>query len=55
MKAAESMVRLFELSFEYLELSFEGSLLLDDLGPKEAVRDRSGALESARALGRSLA
>jgi hypothetical protein len=49
------MVRLFELGFEYLELRFEGSLLLDELGPKSAVVDRPGALESARALGRSLA
>jgi multimeric flavodoxin WrbA len=55
MKAVEPMVRLFELGFEYLELRFEGSLLLDELGPKDAVIDRPGALESARALGRSLA
>jgi multimeric flavodoxin WrbA len=55
MKAVEPMVRLFELGFEYLELKFEGSLLLDELGPKEAVLERPGALESARALGRSLA
>jgi multimeric flavodoxin WrbA len=55
MKAVEPMVRLFELGFEYLELKFEGSLLLDELGPKEAAVDRPGALESARALGRSLA
>jgi multimeric flavodoxin WrbA len=54
MRSVEPMVRLFEMSFEYLELRFEGSLLLDELGPKEAVRDRPGALESARALGRSL-
>ena len=55
MKAVEPMVRQFELGFEYLELRFEGSLLLDELGPKEAVTERPGALESARALGRSLA
>jgi multimeric flavodoxin WrbA len=55
MKAVEPLVRLFELGFEYLELRFEGSLLFDELGPKDAVVDRPGALESARALGRSLA
>ncbi|MGA2380003.1 MAG: flavodoxin family protein [Spirochaetia bacterium] len=55
MKAVEPMVRLFELGFEHLELRFEGSLLLDELGPKEAAMDRPGAQESARALGRSLA
>ena len=55
MKAVEPMVRLFELSFEYLELRFEGSLLYDDMGPKQASTERIGALESARALGRTLA
>jgi multimeric flavodoxin WrbA len=54
MKAAEAMVRLFELGFEHLELRFEGSLLYDDMGPKDASLERIGALESARALGRSL-
>ena len=55
MQAVEPMVRLFELGFKYLEVRFEGSLLLDELGPKDAAMERPGALESARALGRSLA
>lgn len=55
MTAAEPLVRAFELGFRYLELKFEGSLLLDELGPKNAAFHRPGALESARALGRSLA
>jgi hypothetical protein len=55
MTAAEPLVRSFELGFQYLELKFEGSLLLDELGPKNAAVDRPGALESAKALGRSLA
>ena len=55
MKAVEPMVRLFELGFEHLELRFEGSLLFDDMGPRDASMERIGALESARALGRSLA
>ena len=55
MGAAEPLVKQFELGFRYLELKFEGSLLLDDLGPAGAATERPGALESAYALGRSLA
>ncbi len=55
MKAAEPLLRLFELSFEHLEVRFEGSLLYDDMGPRDASLERIGALESARALGRTLA
>jgi len=55
MQAAEPMVRSFEMGFRYLELKFEGSLLLDEMGPVGAATDRPGALESAQALGRSLA
>ncbi|HET6452280.1 MAG TPA: flavodoxin family protein [Spirochaetia bacterium] len=55
MQAAQPMVQAFEMGFRYLELRLEGSLLLDELGPKNAARERPGALESAYALGRSLA
>jgi multimeric flavodoxin WrbA len=55
MEAAEPLVKLFELGFRHLEVKFEGSLLEDDLGPLGAVNNRPGALESAEALGRSLA
>jgi len=55
LRAAEPLVQQFELGFRYLELKFEGSLLLDDLGPAGAAAERPGALESAHALGRSLA
>ena len=55
MKAAEPMVRLFELGFEYLELRFAGRLLVDGLGPKNAAREHADALAKARELGRSLA
>jgi len=55
MQAVEPTVRMFELCFSYLKLRFEGSLLEDDLGPLGAVNERPGALESAEALGRSLA
>ena len=55
MRAAEPMVRLFELGFEYLELRFTNRLLVDALGPKDAIHQRPDALERARAMGRSLA
>jgi multimeric flavodoxin WrbA len=54
MNAVEPMVRLFELGFKHLELRFEASLLYDDMGPKDAAHERPGALESARAVGRTL-
>jgi multimeric flavodoxin WrbA len=54
-RAVEPMVRLFELGFEYLELRFVARLLVDGLGPKNAARGNSDALERARALGRSVA
>ncbi len=55
MRAAEPMVRLFELGFAYLELAFTGRLLVDGLGPRDAARNDPGALARARELGRSLA
>jgi multimeric flavodoxin WrbA len=55
MRAAEPMVRQFELGFEYLEIRFRDRLLVDQLGPKTAARQNRGALEKARELGRSLA
>jgi multimeric flavodoxin WrbA len=54
-RAAEPMVRLFELGFEYLELRFGARLLVDGLGPKDAARGNAEALARARQLGRSLA
>jgi multimeric flavodoxin WrbA len=55
MRAAEPMISLFELGFEYLELVFADRLLIDQAGPKGAVQAMPGALERARAMGRSLA
>jgi multimeric flavodoxin WrbA len=55
MRAAEPMVRLFELGFEYLELVFGDRLLVDGAGPKDAVRGMPEALARAHAMGRSLA
>jgi multimeric flavodoxin WrbA len=55
MRAAEPMLRLFELGFEYLELRFGPRLLVDGMGPRGAARGNTEALDRARALGRSLA
>jgi multimeric flavodoxin WrbA len=55
MRAAEPMVKLFELGFEYLELVFGDRLLVDGAGPKDAVRSMTDVLARARAMGRSLA
>ena len=55
MRAAEPMVRLFELGFQYLELVFGQRLLVDGAGPRDAVKSMPVALSRAHALGRSLA
>jgi len=53
-RAAEPMVRLFELGFEYLELRPAGNFLVDGAGPKDAVRGMPGVLDRARAFGAAL-
>jgi len=55
MRAAEPMIRLFELGFEYLELVFADRLLVDGAGPKDAVRSMTDVLARAHEMGRSLA
>lgn len=55
MSAAEPMIRLFELGFQYLEIVFTDRLLVDKAGPRDAVRSMTDVLDRARALGRSLA
>jgi len=54
-RAAEPMVKLFELGFAYLELRPAGTFLVDGAGPKDAVRGMPGVLDRARAFGASLA
>ncbi len=52
--AAEPLVRMFELSFDYLGLSWAGRLIVDGVGPKGAVMDKPEALQRAYDIGMSL-
>lgn len=52
--AAEPLVRMFELSFDYLGLDLVGRLIVDGVGPKGAVLSRPDALEAARRIGLDL-
>jgi len=53
--AAEPLVRMFELSFEYLGLQFTDRLIVDGVGPKAAVLNKPEALDQAYHIGLSLA
>lgn len=53
--AAEPLVRMFELSFEYLGLKFTDRLIVDGLGPKGAVLDKPEPLQTAHRIGLNLA
>lgn len=55
MEAAEPLVRMFELSFRYLELRFAERLLVDEAGGKGAVAGRPEVLARARLVGAALA
>ena len=52
--AAEPLLRMFELSFEYLGLEFIEKLVVGGLGPKGAILKKPDALERAYEVGRSL-
>ena len=52
--AAEPLVRMFELSFDYLGLRLVGKLVVDGVGPKGAVLDKPDVLEQAYRVGRNL-
>jgi multimeric flavodoxin WrbA len=54
-KAVEPMLRMFELSFEYLGLKLIASVVVDGVGRKGAVLQKPDALDQAYELGRSLA
>lgn len=54
-KAVEPMLRMFEMSFEYLGLKLIGTVVVDGVGPKGAVLQKPDALDQAYELGRSLA
>ena len=52
--AAEPLIRMFELSFEYLGLEFIEKLVVGGLGPKGAILKKPDVLERAYEVGRSL-
>ena len=52
--AAEPLVRMFELSFDYLGLRFLDRIVVDGVGPKGAILQKPDALERAYQIGRAL-
>lgn len=52
--AAEPLIRMFEMSFDYLELRLLDKLVADGVGPKGAVLQKPEVLELARMVGRRL-
>lgn len=52
--AAEPMLRMFELSLEYLRITFLDSLVAGGVGPKGAVAERPDILARAYEMGRNL-
>jgi multimeric flavodoxin WrbA len=52
--AAEPMLRMFDLSFQYLELKTIGRIIADGVGPKGAVLEKPEILNQAYELGLSL-
>jgi multimeric flavodoxin WrbA len=53
-EAAETLLRVFEMSFAYLEVINIGTIIVDGVGPKGAVLDKAEVLDNAYQLGRSL-
>lgn len=53
--AAKPLVRMLELSFDYLKVHIIDQLVVDGVGPKGAILEKPEVLERARALGRGLA
>lgn len=49
--AAEPLVKMFELSFDYLGLRLIDKIIVDGVGPRGAVRDKPEALQAAYGLG----
>ena len=52
--AAEPLVRMFELSFDYLGISFADRVIVDGVGPRGAVLGKPDALQQAYQVGRGL-
>ncbi|HUV06056.1 MAG TPA: flavodoxin family protein [Armatimonadota bacterium] len=53
-KAAEPLVRMFEMSFDYLGVLLVGRVVADGVGPKGAVLEKPEVLEQAYEMGRRL-
>jgi multimeric flavodoxin WrbA len=52
--AAEPLVRMFEMSFDYLGLRSIDRVVVGGVGPKGAISQKADALERARGIGRGL-
>lgn len=52
--AAEPMVKMFELSFDYLGLQFTDRIIVDGVGPRGAILNKPEALSQAYQIGASL-
>ncbi|MDH7482752.1 MAG: flavodoxin family protein [Armatimonadota bacterium] len=53
-EAADPLLRMFEMSFDYLGVSLIERLVVDGVGPKGAVLQKPAVLERAYDIGRSL-
>jgi multimeric flavodoxin WrbA len=53
--AAEPLIKMFELSFDYLGLRFINRIIVDGVGPKGAILQKPEILERAYQIGRGLA
>jgi multimeric flavodoxin WrbA len=53
-EAAEPLIRMFEMSFDYLGLKFLDRIVVDGTGPKGAILQKPDALARAREIGRTL-
>lgn len=52
--AAEPLIRMFEMSFDYLGLRLTDRIVVDGVGPKGTVLNKPDALEQAHRIGASL-
>ena len=52
--AAEPLIKMFELSFDYLEVPLIDRIVVDGVGPKGAILEKPEALARAFEIGRSL-
>jgi len=52
--AAEPLIRMFELSFDYLGVHFIHRIVVDGVGPKGAILRKPDVLEQAYQVGRAL-